>query len=267
MMQPEAPLLDAHFHLWLRDQPLTDTAWHRPPTDASTEQLIALHERHGVLFGVVAAASIHGEYLDYVRRALKANRRLRATAVLPPTADPYRMERMKEDGFVGVRLMWAQSDTIPDARSGDYRMFLRRVAELGWHVHLVDRPERIADSIAMVEDCGVPLVIDHMGHLQTPEGVDHPGFKAILAAIERGNTWVKVSGRFRFSSPEEGNMYGHQILRVGGGDRVLWGSDWPFAGFEGRLAYDRVLADYYDLVPDPALRRTIDRTGLQFYFG
>jgi predicted TIM-barrel fold metal-dependent hydrolase len=263
----DSPIVDAHFHLWMRDHPLTDTAWHAPPTDASTEELLATHDRHGVLFGVAAAASIHGEYSDYVRAAVRAHRRLRATAILSPRADRHRMEAMKADGFVGIRLMWSQSDTVPDITSGDYRMFLRRVADLGWHVHLVDRPERYAASIAAIEASGARLVIDHMGHIERPEGINHPGFKAILAAIERGGTWAKISGCFRFKTAEEGNAYAHQLLRVGGGDRILWGSDWPFAGFEGKVTYAQVLADYYDIVPDAGLRRQIDRTALRFYFG
>jgi len=264
---PEAPRVDAHFHLWLRDHPLTETAWHKPPTDAATEDLIATHDRHGIAFGVVAAASIHGEFSDYVREALRKHARLRATAVLSPRTDLSRMEAMKADGFVGVRLMWSLSDTVPDIHGADYRLFLRRIADLGWHVHLVDRPERYADSIAAVEASGARLVIDHMGHIKAPEGVNHPGFKAILAAIERGNTWAKISGRFRFATAEEGNAFARQLLSVGGTDRILWGSDWPFAGHEGKVTYDQVLADYYDMVPEVSRRREIDRTALRFYFG
>ncbi|HEY5551903.1 MAG TPA: amidohydrolase family protein [Opitutaceae bacterium] len=263
----DTPLVDAHFHLWMRDHPLTATAWHAPPTDAPTEELIATHDRNGIVFGVVAAASIHGEFRGYIRHALKSHRRLRATAVLSPQTELRHMEELKAEGFVGVRLMWSLSDKAPDIRSGDYRLFLRRIADLGWHVHLVDRPERYAESIAVIEASGARLVIDHMGHVQTPEGVNHPGFKAILKAIERGNTWAKISGRFRFSTAEEGNAYAQQLLRVGGGERTLWGSDWPFAGYEGKVTYDKVLADYYDIVPDSALRRQIDRTALRFYFG
>lgn len=266
-MSEAAPLVDAHFHLWMRDHPLTDTAWHAPPTDAPVEDLIATHDKHGVVFGVVAAASIHGEYRDYVRRALKLHRRLRATAVLSPKTDFYTMEQMRAEGFVGVRLMRSLHDDVPDLTTGDYRLFLRRVAELGWHVHLVDKPHRYAASIAVVEASGAKLVIDHMGHIVSGEGVNDPGFKAILSAIERGNTWAKVSGRFRAKNVEEGNAYAAQLLRVGGTERVLWGSDWPFAGHEGKLTYDRVLSDYYEIVPDAAQRREIDRTALRFYFG
>jgi predicted TIM-barrel fold metal-dependent hydrolase len=263
----EPPLVDAHFHIWTRDLPLTDTAWHTPPTDASLESCLKTLDDHGVVFGVIAAASLHGEYNDHVRRALKAHPRLRATAILGPNTDIYTMEKMKADGFVGVRLMWKLSDEAPTGDSGDYRKFLRRVADLGWHVHLIDRPDRIASSIAAVEASGARLVIDHMGQLDTPDGVNGEAFRAVLAAMERGNTWAKISCRYRFKPPSAGDPYAAELLRVGGGDRILWGSDWPFAAYEGKVTYDDTLADLRHLVPDPALRRKITgETALRFYF-
>jgi predicted TIM-barrel fold metal-dependent hydrolase len=261
-----SPLIDCHLHVWTRDMPLTDTAWHVPPTEAPVEECLATLDRHGVSFAVIAAASIHGQYSDYSRRALRRHRRLRATAVLHPATDVRQMEAMRDEGFVGVRLMWSLSDSVP-AIDGDHRMYLRRVADLGWHVHLVDRPERVAGSIAAVEASGARLVIDHMGHLQTPDGVNHEGFRAILAAVERGNTWVKISGRFRFVPPESADPYAAELIRVAGTERLLWGSDWPFADYEGRVSYGGVLEDYEYLVPDPEMRRRIDETGLRFYFG
>ena len=266
LSKPDAPLIDYHLHIWTKDEPLTDAAWHVPPTNAPLEDCLATLDEHGVPFAVIAAASIHGEYNDYVRAALKAHRRLRATAVLRPTTSIYQMEQMKQEGFVGVRLMWSLSDTIPEI-DGDYRMYLRRVADLDWHVHLVDRPERTAHSIAAVEASGAKLVIDHMGHLETPEGINNEGFKAILAAVERGNTWVKISGRFRFGPPDSADQYAHELMKAAGPERLLWGSDWPFAAFEENVTYAGVLDDYHHLVPDAAIRREIDKTGLKFYFG
>jgi predicted TIM-barrel fold metal-dependent hydrolase len=56
------------------------------------------------------------------------------------------------------------------------------------------------------------------------------------------------------------------LVRRVGTDRLLWGSDAPFVGYETRVDYDRVLASYYHWLPDPRARAEIDRTALNLYF-
>lgn len=266
--ESDPPLVDSHFHIWTTDLPLIATAWHREVTEASTERLLKLLDDHGVLFGVVAAASLHGTYNDYVRQALRRHRRLRATATVNPETDIYQLEQMKADGFVGIRFVWSVRDEIPDIESSPYRMLLRRVVDLDWHVHLTDRPERLAQTIASVERSGAKLVIDHMGHIDRPEGINHPAFQAILRSVERGRTWVKLSGGFRLKTKERAAAYARELVRVAGGDRLMWASDWPFAAYEDCVTYADVLADFASWVPDAKLRRKIGgETPLRFYFG
>jgi predicted TIM-barrel fold metal-dependent hydrolase len=263
----ENPLVDAHFHLWTTDLPLTDTAWHHPPTDGSTERFLKIMDEHAILFGVVAAASPHGTYNDYVRAALGRHKRLRATATVDPETSIYELERMREDGFVGIRFVWSVRDEVPDINSAPYRKLLRRVVDLDWHVHITDRPHRIADTIGAVQRSGAKLVIDHMGHFDLPEGINSPAFQSVLRAVENGRTWVKLSAGFRFSTPEVAAMYAKELVRVVGGERLLWASDWPFAAFEDKVTYADTLAAFREWVPDARLRRQIGgETPLRLYF-
>src|SRR5205085_3913214 len=126
---------------------------------------------------------------------------------------------------------------LPDLNAPEYRLLLRRVRDLGWHVHLHDNSPRLAGPIAAIEKAGVPLVIDHFGRPDEKLGVSCPGFRAMLAAIERGNTWVKLSAGFRFEPRTLGKTYAAELLKVAGGERLFWGSDWPFAAFESKVKY------------------------------
>jgi len=264
----DTPLVDTHFHLYTRDMPLTSWAWHHPPADATAEDFIALMDRHGVGFGVVAAASLHGQYNDYVIRALRRYPRLRGTAFLRPDTDMYTMERMKADGIVGIRLFFRRVPDPPDLRSPEYRLLLRRVRDLDWHVHTLVASPMLPEVIAAVEDAGVKLVIDHFGKPDERLGIDCPGFRALLAAVERGRTWVKLSGGFRMPSPGAARGYAQALLRVSGGERLLWGSDWPFAAFEDSTTYGQTIADLHHWVPDAATRRLIaGDTPMRLYFG
>ena len=266
-MKEEAPLVDSHFHIWRDDLPLIRAAWHRPPTNATLEQALETLDAHGVVFGVIAAASLYGTYNDYVRTALLRHRRLRATAIADPSMDIYQLEQMTRDGFVGIRFVWSILDETPDINSDGYRRLLKRVADLDWHVHLTERPQRIAATIAAVEKSGAKLVIDHLGHMTTPDGINGEGFKSILAAIERGRTWAKLSGGFRFHSPEAAAQCAAALLRVAGGERLVWGSDWPFAAYEDSVTYAGTIARLHEWVSDPAVRRQIGgETALRLYF-
>lgn len=263
----EPPLVDAHFHIYTTDLPLDAAAWHRPPEDADCDRLLAVLDAHGVLFGVVAAASLHGEYNDHVRDALRRHRRLRATAIVSPTASRYELERMASDGFVGIRFVWSLLDDPPDISSPEYRILLRRVADLGWHVHLIERPERVGAMMRAIEAAGATVVIDHIGLPRPANGLADPAFRAVVDAVERGRAWVKLSGGYRLDPPESAAAYVRELIRITGGERLVWASDWPFAAFERRMTYAQAIADFRAWVPEPALRRRIGgRNPLQLYF-
>jgi predicted TIM-barrel fold metal-dependent hydrolase len=264
----DTPLVDTHFHLYTTDMPMEPWAWHHPPEDASAEQFIEVMDRHGVGFGVVAAASLNGQYNDYVIRSLRRFPRLRASVFVKPDTDMYTLERMKQDGVVGVRLFFRRVPNPPDLTSPEYKLLLRRVRDLDWHVHTLVSSPVLPDVIKAVEGAGVKLVIDHFGKPDEALGVDCPGFKALLAAVERGRTWVKLSGGFRMPSRAAAKSYADALLRVSGGERLMWGSDWPFAAFEDKVTYAQTIEHLHEWVPDAAQRRLITGdTPMRLYFG
>ena len=259
----EPPLIDAHAHVFRLDTPMPESAWHRPSGEARVEDFLVTLDRAGVVFAVLSAASIFGDYNDYMVEASRAHPRLKATAIVPPDTDPYILRRMQADGVVGVRLQFRSSETTPDLTGYEYQRFFRRIADLGWHVHLHDRGERLARHVPAIEGAGPRLVIDHFG--RPPGGADSEAFRGVLEAVQRGRTWVKLSAAFRLEPPRLARELTQTLLRTCGPERLVWGSDWPFVAFEDRVTYDAVLATFYENVPDPAVRRAIDRTGLAFY--
>jgi predicted TIM-barrel fold metal-dependent hydrolase len=102
----DAPIVDSHAHVYTTDMPLSATAWHKPPADATIEQYIATLDEHGVQYAVLAAASLFDDYNEYQIEAARKYKRLRTTAIVRPAIDPYIMRMMKDDGVVGIRLQW-----------------------------------------------------------------------------------------------------------------------------------------------------------------
>lgn len=262
----DAPLVDTHAHVYRTDMPMTGTAWHRPPADATAEDYIATLDRAGVHFGVIAAASLYGDYNDYVIESLRRYRRLRATVIVEPGVSTQELRRMADAGVVGIRFQFRNVSSPPDLTSFAYRRLLRQVADLGWHVHLHDNGARLPNYIDALLAAGPRLVIDHLGRPAGKDGLASDSFKAVLRAIDTGRTWVKVSAGFRIEPPEFAPEVATALLRHAGPERLMWGSDWPFAAFEDRASYNDVVAAFRTLVPDADARRAMDRTALAFYF-
>jgi predicted TIM-barrel fold metal-dependent hydrolase len=262
----DAPLVDSHAHVWTTDMPLSATAWHKPPADATIAQYIATLDAHGVKYAVLAAASLFDDYNEYSIEAARRHKHLRTTAIVRPTIDPYVMRLMKDDGVVGVRLQWRNVKNLPDITTPEYAKFFRRVRDLDWHVHINQTADRLAAPIATLQAAGVKLVIDHFGHPQQ-DGVNCPGFQAMMRAIDNGRTWVKLSAGYRLASPQVAQDCARALLAHAGPERLLWGSDWPFAAFEDTMRYEHAIANFREWIPDAAVRRIISgETALRRYF-
>ncbi len=125
---------------------------------------------------------------------------------------------------------------------------------------------------------GVDVVIDHFGHPDPDDPLECSGFGAMLKAVDTGRCWVKMSGGFRLAGTAawrddpDGDLetvattVAASLVQKVGTDRLLWGSDAPFVGYEDRVSYDQVLASYRGWVPDPAKRAEICDTAMKFYF-
>jgi predicted TIM-barrel fold metal-dependent hydrolase len=273
------PLVDCHAHIFSPDMPVAGNAWIEPDYAFTAEALLQQLDRHGVHFAVISGLSIVGFYNDYMIEELRRHRRLRGTAIVPVGVDRYTLEAMRADGIVGIRLQLARCGDLPDFRSDEYRLLLRRVRDLGWHVHVAIEGQLLPQVLDPLLESGVDIVIDHFGHPDPADPLGCAGFTAMLRAVQTGRTWVKLSGGFRLPGPAAwrddpdgdleslAGLVASALLAQVGPDRLLWGSDAPFVGYEKRVSYGDVLASYRRWVPDPAVRAQIDRTALKLYFG
>lgn len=267
----DGPLIDCHAHVWGPGMPLVSTAWKRPDNVYPVERYLADLDAHGVRYGVIAAASLFGTYNDYSIRAVRAHKRLRATAIVNADIDLYTLEAMRADGIVGVRLQWFLKNPLPDMASDDFQRLCYRLRDLDMHIHLNIDGERLVEVGSRVMETGVRFVIDHFGWHDPQPGLAAPSYLGMLRMLERGNAWVKISSGFRH--PDEHHhgelptVYAQDLLRRFGPGKLLWGSDAPFVGHEHVASYSMAIDRFNSCVPDPAVRRAIGENGYRFYFG
>jgi predicted TIM-barrel fold metal-dependent hydrolase len=274
----DVPVVDAHAHLFTPDMPLSDSAWTKPDYAFTAEDYLAVLDAHGVHFGVIAGISIYGTYNDYMIRQLRRHRRLRGTVNIDPLTDLYTLERMRDDGVVGVRLQLARRRELPDLADEAHRLLLRRVADLGWHVHLALEGHLLPAVLPKLEASGVRIVLDHLGHPDPERGLACEGYQALLRSVDKGRTWVKLSAGYRLTWLGRGGerpdpkamalarVVARDLVAKAGAERLLWGSDCPFVGHESAVRYQDTLDSFREWVPDAATRRRISDSALKFYF-
>lgn len=268
----DGPLIDCHAHVWGPGMPFVSNAWTRPDYVYSAEDFLAHLDAHGVRYGVIAAASLFGTYNDYSIRALRAHKRLRATAIVDAGVDLYTLESMKSDGIVGIRLQWFFRNPLPDMGSDDFQRLCCRLRDLGMHIHLNIEGDRLVEVGSRLIDTGAKLVIDHFGWHDPKPRLAAPSYQGMLRLLDRDNAWVKLSSGFRHPKEDFPDWdlpaeYAQDLLRRFGTEKLFWGSDSPFVGHEHVASYQLAIDRLNQCVPDPATRRAIGENGYRFYFG
>jgi len=76
-----------------------------------------------------------------------------------------------------------------------------------------------------------------------------------------------LSAGYRLESPEVAQACAEALLARVGPDRLLWGSDWPFAAYENAVRYEDTVARFREWVPDAKTRRIISgETAFRLFF-
>jgi D-galactarolactone isomerase len=185
----------------------------------------------------------------------------RGVAVIHPTISDAELKMLHEGGIRGIR--FTQNDPANATTSIDMiEPLARRVNELGWHVQIHMRPDQIADASDLWQRLPSRIVFDHMGRLQG-SGVDHPAFAVIRRLVDKGRTWVKVSGAYiesKVGPPSYADASEVALAFVKAApERMLWGSDWPHPSLAvEHKPDDAVLIDLLaEWAPEEATRHRI----------
>jgi 2-pyrone-4,6-dicarboxylate lactonase len=251
---------DAHFHiLGPKSKFPFDAKSPYTPFDASKDELIDRHMFLGVERGVVVQSAAHG-YDHSAAADLLAEHpgSYVGVALAPANADMADLKKLHGQGFRGVRFNFVQHLGGAPALS-DVMKLATKLAVVGWHLQLYVEPSMILAMTPELKLSPVPVVFDHMGHVDASRGLDQPGFKQLLKLIEDKRFWVKVSGLERAS--RQGAPYADSVpfarkLVAEFGDRVVWGSDWPHPNVEG-VPDDGMLVDLVAEFADEAQRQAL----------
>jgi 2-pyrone-4,6-dicarboxylate lactonase len=227
-------------HLQFEDTPIED--WRK------------LQDALGLSRGLHVQSMMYGNNYEI---ALHAQCRLpdRLRAVVAPWSGitDGELDILTRAGVVGYRIAHRVSKTI-DAR------LVARTHEHGWSMHYLVKPDEQDDWKPQILKSPGKFVLEHMGGVDPAKGIDGAAFKFVLACLDTGRCWVKLSPRishqetFPFSDtdPLVKKLVAHAPTRL------LWGSDWPHPQYFKPMPNDVALLDMMlDWAPDENTRTRI----------
>ncbi|TPG41895.1 2-pyrone-4,6-dicarboxylate hydrolase [Roseomonas nepalensis] len=219
---------DCHFHIYDSQVPSRPGTPHHP--DALEEDYLALRRRLGVSRGVLVQPSAYGT--DNARHLpameVLGPKQYRMVAVVEPDIPEAALRRLDAAGVRGVRF----NLVMPGVLTAEVVEPLgRRLATLGWHVQLNASEAQLVALEPALTRLPCRLVLDHLGQVPHPTGLGSAAFGVVRRLLDRGSTWVKISGpyiRSRAGPPtyeDAGRVT--SALAQAAPERLLWGSDWP----------------------------------------
>ena len=251
---------DCHFHVFEDPgrYPLAEVRGYTP-TLATIRDYRAMAGTLGLQRGILVHPSVYGRDHASFEDTLAANRAwLRGVAVVYPDTPDAAIERWHGLGCRGTRVnaLFAGGADLDDLPS-----LADRVRPFGWHLQLLIDVAIDADRLVRLADLGMPMVVDHFGHVPAAGALQSRGFASLLSLVRDGQAWVKLSGPYRISPQRQGFDDVRPLaeaLAAANPDQLLWGSDWPHPAMAAPMVNDGDLAQtLFDWFDDESLRRRI----------
>jgi predicted TIM-barrel fold metal-dependent hydrolase len=238
---------DCHHHIYDAGRfPLEDYGVQFQP-NGRVEEYKLLQKRIGTTRDVIVTPAAYVDRNDVTLDALKRlGVNARGVALLTTKVTDAELKRLTDGGVRGVR--FSQNPPTVTSTFEVIEPLAKRVAAFGWHVQIYMPADRIAAAEDLWNRFPTSLVFDHLGHLPQPQGTDHPAFGVIRRLIDKGKTWVKISGAYidtKVGPPtySDSTKVAQAFVKAAP-ERMVWGSDWPHPGLPADMKpNDAVLFD------------------------
>jgi len=252
---------DCHHHVYNAKFPVDPTATLRPP-DALVADYRALQRRIGTTRNVLVQPSTYGTDNRAHLEALAAfGTAARMVAVVNDKVSADELKRLHEAGVRGIRFNLAQAGaTTPEMMEP----LSKRINDMGWHIQINAPAAKIMEVMPILETrVASAIVFDHLAHIPQPAGVNDPLFAKVRGLMDKGRTWMKLSGAYadtKVGPPTYADSSAvARAYAKAYPERCVWGSDWPHPTEQTKgVPDDAVLFDLLtDWVPDERARYRI----------
>ena len=149
---------------------------------------------------------------------------------------------LAEMNAIGVRGVRINVSPVHPHQSGLAETMIARIkrladrcTELGWHLDFLLPGWLTAELMPVLRSLQLPFSMAHLGMNLASDGVEAPGFKALLDLVSSGDrmAYVKFTGIYRMSKVAaftDTDPMARALIEAAP-DRLIWGSDYPHLSF------------------------------------
>src|ERR1051325_2118055 len=233
-LKAPANACDCHMHIYDGDRfpPARPGPQSRMQSNAAVPQYRLLQQRLGTTRTVIVTPAAYVTdnrvTLDGIEQL--GRDRTRGVAVVHPTVTDAELKTLADGGVRGIRF------TVFDPRSAAVSVDMiaplaPRVADLNWHIQIHMRADQILENAALLEGLPTQVRFAHLGRLPQPNPLEHQAFAIIRRMMEKGKTWMKLSGAYMDTNSTaptyaDKTAVAQDYLKAAP-DRMVGGSDSP----------------------------------------
>jgi predicted TIM-barrel fold metal-dependent hydrolase len=256
--------VDSHCHVFCGPElPLSEERLYTPaPCQAGTARdYRAVLDSHGITHALIVGAQAYGTDNRCLLEAIaSAKGRFKGIALVDSRTEEREFQALSGSGIVGVRINLGWGGMRALLEPGADRLFAQ-VREMGWFVQVHCERDEFEAAAPILRRFRIRVMIDHFGRPDVTQGIDQPGFRAILDLGRDGDAVCKISGPFRCSRRgppyDDVDPFVAAIIDAFTLERCVWGSDWPFVVFDRRVDYGPQLDCMRRWLPDQADRHRV----------
>ena len=260
---------DAHFHVFgpAGRYPYDQSDLRYAPPLAPVEDFLALSKMLGLERFVFVQPSAYGRDNRCMLEAMRevGTQKCRGIADIDENAPDAELERLNAAGVRGVRI---NVSPVKPHEAGFAAKLLPRIgrlagrcAEIGWQLDFLTPSWLTSELMPTLGKLSLDFTIAHFGMFPAKDGVEQPGFQALLGLLRSGERycWVKLTGVYRMSAAAgfaDVAPMARALIETAP-DRLIWGSDYPHLSFAEEVGSIELWNLLGKWAPDQATRRRI----------
>lgn len=234
---------DAHFHVFgpAEKYPYGSDQLRYAPPLAPLSEYLQLAKHLGLTRYVFVQPSAYGRDNSCMLDAMRAVgiKQSRGIVDIDEDAPDSLLAEMAKLGVRGVRINYSPIHPYEPGLAKKMQPRIERIAarckELGWHLDFLLPGWLTTEMIPLMKTLPVPFSMAHMGMNLAKDGLEAPGFKALLELLNHADrkAYVKFTGIYRMSKVPhftDADPLAQALIKTAP-DRIIWGSDYPHLSF------------------------------------